>query len=88
MNEQDYQRGYQAALRTMLRMNLANLTGEDNNQPLIDLARARLERAEAISMLRQVCEEFGDNDWEDNFYLPDIIEKHLWRNLESKIAIV
>ena len=40
----------------------------------------QVERAEAIEMLRQVCEEIGDNDWPDNLHLADIIEKHIrWR---------
>lgn len=41
------------------------------------------ERELAISTLRQVCDEFGDNDWEPDLNLSDIIEKHLWRNLED-----
>lgn len=35
----------------------------------------------AISTLRQVCDEFGDNDWDETLNLSDIVEKHLWRNL-------
>lgn len=41
------------------------------------------ERDETIAMLRHVCEEHGDNDWPDNLHLADVIEKHLWRNLDS-----
>jgi hypothetical protein len=43
-----------------------------------------LEREEAISVLRRLCGEHGDNDWDDNLSLPDIIEKHLGRHLESR----
>jgi hypothetical protein len=39
------------------------------------------ERKEAIAKLREVCEEFGDNDWEDSLHLADIIEKHLYLHL-------
>ena len=39
------------------------------------------ERAQAIRILREVCAEYGDNDWEDYLSLPDIIEKHLAKHL-------
>ena len=42
-----------------------------------------LERHEVLEMLRQVCEEHGDNDWPDDLHLADVIEKHLWRHLED-----
>lgn len=35
------------------------------------------ERSETVAMLRTMCEDFGDNDWPDDLYLPDVIEKHL-----------
>lgn len=35
-------------------------------------------------MLRQVCDEFGDNDWPDNLHLADVIEKHLWDELRAE----
>jgi len=35
------------------------------------------ERAEAIQVLRRVCERLGDNDWPDNLHLVDILSKHL-----------
>lgn len=43
----------------------------------------RDERDEAIRILRDVCEEFGDNDWDNDLHLADIIEKHLHRNLRA-----
>ena len=46
------------------------------------------ERRETIAMLRQVCEEFGDNEWPDNLHLADIIEKHLWRHLTGEVVMV
>ena len=39
------------------------------------------EREDIIAMLRQVCEEHGDNNWPDDLHLGDVIEKHLWRHL-------
>ena len=36
-----------------------------------------VEREEAIAKLRELCEEHGDNDWENDLHLADIIEKHI-----------
>ncbi len=41
------------------------------------------ERNQAVVILREVCGEYGDNDWPDELYLPDVIEKHLFRNLND-----
>jgi len=43
--------------------------------------RLIVEREQAIAVLREVCEEHGDNDWPDNLNLVDIIDKHLYRHL-------
>ena len=50
------------------------------------LDRRSVEIEVARKVLRQVCATWGDNDWPDNLYLADIIEKHLWRNLENGMA--
>ena len=42
------------------------------------------ERQRAIVALRELCAKFGDNDWPDDLYLADIIEKHLGRHLWSQ----
>lgn len=44
----------------------------------------RVEREEAIHMLRRVCAEHGDNNWEEELHLEDIIDKHLWRHLDRR----
>lgn len=36
-----------------------------------------IERVAVVRVLRKVCERFGDNDWEDELHLGDVIEKHL-----------
>lgn len=41
------------------------------------LARAQAELLDVRNALRRVCERFGDNDWDDNLALSDVIEKHL-----------
>jgi hypothetical protein len=39
------------------------------------------EREEAIAILRRLCREHGDNHWEPNLHLADIIDKHLGDHL-------
>jgi hypothetical protein len=39
------------------------------------------ERQDVVRQLREVCGDYGDNDWPDNLHLGDVIEKHLARNL-------
>ena len=41
------------------------------------------ERDSVVKLLRTVCAEHGDNDWPDNLHLYDVIEKHLFLNLEE-----
>jgi hypothetical protein len=35
------------------------------------------ERIDIIDTLRSVCGEIGDNDWDDDLHISDIINKHL-----------
>lgn len=77
-HERGYTEGNKAAYRELLRTAIRGL-GQDD--PQANAERWRIERAEIVAMLRQVCEEHGDNDWEDSLHLADVIEKHLWRNL-------
>jgi hypothetical protein len=41
------------------------------------------ERARAVSALRNLCAEFGDNDWSDGLDLYDVIDKHLGAHLRA-----
>lgn len=75
--EMDYLRGRNDATRSIMQHCLAQLY--EGKEPKAE--RLLLERSEAIAMLRQVCEHYGDNDWPDSLHLADIIEKHLWRHL-------
>ena len=82
MNEQDYLKGNKAAWLNMLHYCLKELGfDEEIENPEIKIAKMAKERLEMIAMLRQVCARFGDNHWEDDLYLVDIIDKHLWRKL-------
>lgn len=42
------------------------------------------ERLEVVQILRELCAEFGDNDWKDKDHLRDVIEKHLAKYLWKK----
>lgn len=84
MNEAEekiYESGRRAAIVEMLSHCLRELDIDDPEKAKLNWVK---ERERTISMLRQVCTEFGDNDWPDNLYLPDVIEKYIWRNLEVR----
>lgn len=40
-----------------------------------------IEREETVAALRSVCEEWGDNSWDDELHLADVVEKYLHNNL-------
>ena len=80
-----YTRGRQAAfleILTTVAMELDFLKDEEKIKS--KLAHLLQERHYAIGALRDVCGGHGDNDWTDNLYLPDIIEKHLGRQLDAE----
>jgi len=78
--EVDYEDGNRQAWRTMLMTCCKQLGYED-----LDSSRSAwiLEREGAITALREVCDSFGDNDWDSSLNLYDIIDKHLTRNLHG-----
>jgi len=43
-----------------------------------------VEREATIATLRNICHEFGDNDWDEDLHLADVIEKHLFWHLDQK----
>lgn len=80
MNEQDYERGRRAALIGVLGECLCQLGYEDPEAQKIAWIK---EREATVAALRSVCEDHGDNDWDDDLHLADVIEKHLSRHLEA-----
>lgn len=82
--EEAWSNGHRAALLSMLYKTMSDL-GYDlgREDPVILAARLAAERTEAIRVLREACEEWGDNDWTDELHLGDVIEKHLVRPLED-----
>lgn len=78
MNEIEYERGDRTAWVQMLKFCMGKL-GHDS--PESNEVRWVLEREAVIAQLRILCEMLGDNDWESDEYLPDVIQKHLARHL-------
>lgn len=35
-------------------------------------------------LLRDICKEYGDNDWDDDLHIVDIVDKHLHRHLPER----
>jgi len=80
--EEIYLRADKDAMALVLGLTLTHLGIED---PRAAGARWVMERMPAVSQLRSLCEDFGDNDWPDNLHLADVIEKHLGRHLYNSL---
>jgi len=80
MDETSYIQGSRTAWTAMLRTCLRNLDYESNDKQLISLIE---EREAVIAQLREICEVYGDNDWDNTLHLGDVIEKHLGRHLHE-----
>lgn len=78
--ETAYKQGSRAAWQQLLSLALKNL-GYDS--PEATASRWAVEREAAIQSLRSLCREHGDNEWEENLHLQDIIEKHLGDHLNA-----
>lgn len=88
LTESHYLRGQRSALIHQLHNVLRELSIpytviDDAPENLMAIARLTLERENTISALRSVCENHGDNDWNNDLYLPDIINKHLGDYLDE-----
>ena len=46
-----------------------------------------LEREAVIAQLRDLCTEFGDNNWNEKLHLADVVEKHLGKHLYNRDKI-
>ena len=76
INEEDYEKGYRAALASIIQRCYHGLGYPDKDKE-IQLATLIVEREEAIAALRIVCERYGDNAWNEQLNLADIIVKHI-----------
>lgn len=79
--ERAYLRGRREAL-TRIMLGCARELGIGPNDVGTRLANLLREREEAVAALRHLCAEHGDTDFEDDLWLPDIVEKHLGRHLD------
>jgi hypothetical protein len=78
VHEHGWTEGYKAAARSMMQHAMTHLDDAERTE-----AAWRLERADTVAVLRQICAEYGDNDWPDSLHLRDVIEKHLYRHLDD-----
>jgi hypothetical protein len=76
--EAAYIAGGNAAWAFILSEAMRNLGGAD-----LTAAHLISERHDVVVALRSICEDYGDNDWEDNLHLADVIEKHLRPHLKE-----
>lgn len=80
--DEAYERGYIAGTRAVWHRLLGMAIGEIG-EPGKTAEKYALEREEAVGRLREICAEYGDNDWPDDLHLADVIEKHLGRHLDD-----
>ncbi len=94
LTERAYLQGERAILVRQLREVYRALGYMDDGEaPLVvgetyNLKRSRasliIEREEAIASLRSLCSEIGDNLWNEDLHLADIISRHISREKDSK----
>ncbi len=51
-----------------------------------EVVQHQLHEADIRAVLRNVCKDFGDNDWPDDLHLGDVIDKHLARYLHMGLG--
>jgi hypothetical protein len=78
VSEQDWITGNRAAYAAMIAECCRQL---GVNDPAARAVRWIKEREEAVAVLRRLCKDHGDNEWEEDLHLADIIGKHLGRYL-------
>lgn len=76
IEEIEYQIGYKQAWLLMLKQCIKSLGYEEKEPDEIKAAWIQ-EREETILVLRNLCSEYGDNNWPDDLHLRDVIQKHL-----------
>lgn len=89
LQESHYLRGQRSALIQQLHNVLRSLSIPYDSvdaapENLMTIARLTMEREDAISALRSACDDFGDNEWDENLYISDVINKHLVNYLDSE----
>ena len=77
--EQKWIDGNKAGYRDLLGHCVRALHDEDTSKEALILQLEDIK-----SSLRSLCEEFGDNDWDDDLHLADVINKHLGNHLHTQ----
>lgn len=72
MDEASYIQGSNAAWRRILAEAIRELGPMEGTAE-----RWRVERADIVAALREICEDHGDNNWPDNLHIADVLRKHL-----------
>lgn len=80
-SEQGYRDGQKYVWEYLLVECIHHLSMEDD--PFAQVVHLSQERRETIAVLRRLCVVLGDNDWPDELYIPDILEKHVLPYLED-----
>lgn len=80
MDKDSYREGSRRAWLLMLQECLIHLGVDDPDAQRVNWV---MERQEALAKLREICQVHGDMDWEDDAYLPDVLEHHLQHYLEA-----
>ena len=81
-DEKNYLSGQRSAHQALLSLLLGELSYQYNNvdnapENLMTIARLVKEREDTIAVLKIMCSLHGDNNWDKDNYIPDIIQKHL-----------
>jgi hypothetical protein len=93
MDEKEYLRGQRWVWLQLLNEALRNLQAFKDSKELqltelqkalVQVGKLASEREEVVAMLRSLCEDFGDNDWESDTHLADVVDKHLGRYLHER----
>lgn len=74
-----YEKGRRAAYLAQLREAVKQLGEEGNEHAWL------IERAETQTVLRELCEDFGDMDWDKDLYIPDVLRNHLQLYLNADL---
>lgn len=84
--EDEIDNAYTEGMRAVYRAQFAEaLRGLGRDSPEWSEKHWVGEREAAVAVLRRICDDHGDNDWDDELSLADIIDKHLGRYLDGSI---
>jgi hypothetical protein len=76
--DRQYAEGRRETWRELLTLCLNNLGAQERHE-----WQWLAEREQAIARLRIVCDYVGDNDWDEDLHLADIIENHLLNHVAT-----